>query len=99
MDGAQLVQRERLIPPVSLMPGQVKRVVRVLPGLLAAPCQTTDLAEPCDRLGALPRTRADSYADPLLQQRTPLHEAPLERRGIARARHDLSQPVPPVAGS
>ena len=34
---------------------------------------------------------ADIFADRLLQQRAPLREAPLERIGIAQARHDHSQ--------
>src|SRR5712692_5136520 len=46
----------------------------------------------------LQRTRADSYADRLLQQRAPLREAPLQRRGRAQARRDRWQPGP-VAGS
>ena len=49
MDDAKLVQRERLVPAFLLLPGQVERLARVLPGLLAASRQTTDLAEPCDR--------------------------------------------------
>ena len=48
MDNAKLVQRERLVTAFLLLPGQVERLARVLPGLLAASRQTTDLAEPCD---------------------------------------------------
>ena len=48
MDDAKLVQRERLVPAFLLLPGQVERLAGVLPGLLAASRQTTDLAEPCD---------------------------------------------------
>jgi hypothetical protein len=47
MDNAKLVQRERLVPTCLLLPGQVERLVRVLPGFLAASRPTTDLAEPC----------------------------------------------------
>ena len=46
LDDAKLVQRERLVPAFLLLPGQVERLARVLPGLLAASRQTTDLAEP-----------------------------------------------------
>ena len=89
MDDAKLVQRERLVPAFLVLPGQVERLARVLPGLLAASRQTTDLAEPCDPEGmTLQRARADTFADRLLQQRAPLREAPLERRGIAQARRD-----------
>ena len=45
------------------------------------------------------RARADSFADRLLQQRAPLREAPLERRGRAQARRDRSQPVPVAGGT
>ena len=51
MDGAKLVQRERLVPALLELPGQVECLARVLPGLLAASRQTTDLAEPCDPVG------------------------------------------------
>ena len=100
MDDAKLVQRERLVPAFLLLPGQVERLARVLPGLLAASRQTTDLAEPCDPVGmTLQRARADTFADRLLQQRAPLREAPLERIGIAQARRDRSQPVPVAGGT
>ena len=59
MDNAKLVQRERLVPSFLLLPGQVERLAGVLPGLLAAPRQTTDLAEPCDPAGlTLQRSRS-----------------------------------------
>ena len=47
----------------------------------------------------LQRARADIFADRLLQQRAPLREAPLERRGIAQARRDRSQPGPVAGGT
>ena len=47
----------------------------------------------------LQRARADTFADRLLQQRAPLREAPLERRGIAQARRDRSQQVPVAGGT
>src|SRR5712691_2325258 len=98
LDGAKLVQRERLVPACLLLPGQVERLARVLPGLLAASRQTTDLAEPRDPVGlTVQRARAETFADPLLQQCAPLREAPLERSGIAHARRGRWQKVP-VAG-
>ena len=98
MDNAKLVQRTRLVPACLLLPGQVERLARVLPGLLAASRQTTDLAEPCEPGGLTCQpARADTFTDRLLQQRAPLREAPLERRGIAQARRDPSQQVGPVA--
>jgi hypothetical protein len=98
LNGAKLVQRERLVPACLLLPGQVEGLARVLPGLIAASRQTIDLAKPCDPTGTiLQRTRVDTFADRLLQQRAPLREVPLERRGIAQARHDRSQ-YGPVAG-
>ena len=51
MDNAKLVQREGLVPALLLLPGQVERLVGVLPGLLAASRQTTDLAESCKPVG------------------------------------------------
>jgi hypothetical protein len=51
MDDAKLVQRQRLVPAFLELPGQVERLVSVLPGLFAAPCQTADLAEPRDPEG------------------------------------------------
>ena len=51
LDGAQLVQRMRLVATLFVLSGQVERLVRMLPGLLAASRQTTDLAEPCDPEG------------------------------------------------
>jgi hypothetical protein len=98
LDNAKLVQRARLVPAFLLLPGQVECLVHMQPGLLAASRQTTDLAEPCDPGGKTYQpARADTFADRLLQQRAPLHEAPLERRGIAQTHRDHSQ-VGPVAG-
>ena len=95
LDNAKLVQRERLVGTLFVLPGQVERLAGVLPGLLAVSRQTTDLAEPCDPVGmTLQRARADTFADRLLQQRAPLRQAPLERIGIAQARRDRSQPGP-----
>ena len=100
MDHAQLVQRERLVGALFVLPGQVERLVCVLPGLLAAPHQTTDLAEPCNIEGAVEqRAHADFFPDRLLQERTPLREAPLERRGRAQACRDQSQPDPVAGGT
>jgi hypothetical protein len=62
MEGAKLVQRERLVPAFLVLPGQVERLARVLPGLLAVSRQTTDLAEP--RIGRTwQRARADTFPD------------------------------------
>src|SRR5262249_56799641 len=60
--------------------------------------QTTAIAEPrpVDRTT---RTRADAFADCLLQQRTPLCKAPLEHIGIAQAPDDLWQQVPVARGA
>src|SRR5262245_26494594 len=71
----------------------------MLPGLLATSLQTTDLAEPGDpvRLTEQP-TCAETFADPLLQQRAPLRRASLERRGIAQGPHGPSPPVPVAGG-
>src|SRR5215831_4266242 len=100
MDDAKLVQRARLVPAFLLLSGQVKRLARVLPGLLATSRQTTDLAEPCDSAGIIfQRARADTFADRLLHKRTPLCKAPLQRIGIAQARHDRSQYVPVARGT
>src|SRR5439155_13382235 len=76
MDGAKLVQRMRLVSAVLELPSEVERLVRVLPGLLAASRQTTDLTEPGDQEGPLPRARANIFADPLLHQRASLRKAP-----------------------
>src|SRR2546426_860284 len=78
---------------VMSMTRYISMAARMLPGLLTAPRQTIDLAEPCNPVGNVPRARADTYADCLLQQRTPLREAPLEPSGIAQARYDPSQLV------
>ena len=43
--------------------------------------------------------RTETFADRLLQQRAPLRQAPLERRGIAQARHDHSQHGPVAGGT
>src|SRR5262245_47309392 len=99
IDDAKLVQRERLEPAFLLLPGQVERLAGVLHGLLAASCQTTDLAEPCDPAGLRSqRAYAESYADRLFQQRAPLLDAPLERRGRAQASHERLQQVPVAGG-
>ena len=45
LDNAKLVQRERLVGMLFMLPGQVERPARVLPGLLAASRKTTHLAE------------------------------------------------------
>src|SRR2546428_13345013 len=94
MDDAKLVQRVRLVAAFLVVPGQVERLARVLPGLLAVSRQTADLAETCNPVGiTFHRARADMFADRLLQQRVPLREAPLERIGIAQARRGASQNV------
>src|SRR5262249_29876841 len=89
------IQRVRLVPAFLELPGQVERLTGVLLGLIAASCQTTDLAEPCDPEGSLLRSRADR----LLQQRAPLREAPLERIGRAQVRCDPWQLVPVARGT
>ena len=64
LDHAQLVQRDRLVPACLLLPGQVERLARVLPGLPAVSRQTTDLAEPCIDRTSQP-TRADIFPERL----------------------------------
>lgn len=71
--------------------------MRVLTGLLVESRQTTDLTEPHDPIGTLPRACADTFADRLLQQHPPLREASLQRKGIAQVPRDLS-PQGPVTG-
>jgi hypothetical protein len=67
MDNATLVQHKRLGPTLLELPGQVERLARVLPGLLAAFRQPTDLTEPCDPVGmTLQRACADIFPDRLL---------------------------------
>ena len=61
LDNAKLVQCERLVPACLLLPGQVERLARVLPGLLAVSRQTTDLAEPCDPVGMTLPARPCGY--------------------------------------
>ena len=100
LDNAKLVQRERLVGTLFVLPGQVERLARMLPGLLAVSRQTTHLAEPCKPGGmTLQTARAETFADRLLQQRAPLREAPLQRVGIAQARHGWVQIVPVVGGT
>ena len=100
LDDAKLVQRLRLVSTLSVLPGQVKRLVCVQPGLLAASRQTTELAEPRDRVYMIwQRTRAGIFADPLLNKRTPLRQASPERRGIAQARRDRPKPGPVAGGT
>jgi hypothetical protein len=48
MDSAKLVQRACLVPAFLELPSQIERLVCVLPGLLTASRQATDLAELCD---------------------------------------------------
>jgi hypothetical protein len=99
MDDAKLVQRQRLFSSCPLLPGQVERLAGGLLDLLAASRQTTRLAEPRDPGGLTEQpARAETFADPLLQQRAPLRETPLEHSGIAQARHDSCQPVPVAGG-
>ena len=45
---AKLVQRPRLVAAFLELPGQVERLMGVMPGLSAASCQTTDFAEARD---------------------------------------------------
>ena len=100
LEDAKLVQCECLVPAFLVLPGQVERLARVLPGLLAAARQTTDLAEPDDSEGTISqRTRTDTFADPLLQQCASLREVPLERRGITQARRNRLKPVRDAGGT
>ena len=80
IDHTKLVQRQRLVPACLLLPGQVKRLTGGLPGLFAVSRQPTDLAEP-HPMDSTTRACAETCADRLLQQRTPLREASLERIG------------------
>jgi hypothetical protein len=89
MDDAKLVQSARLVAAFLELSGQVECLTGVLPGLSAASCQTTDLAEPYGPVGlTLQPTCTDTFADRLLQQRAPLNKAPLERSGIAQVRRN-----------
>src|SRR5918992_5577181 len=100
IENTKLVQRDCLVPTCLLLPGHVDSLTRVLPGLLATSRQTTDLAEPCDEEGMIARRiRAETFADRLLQQRPPLREASLERRGIAKARREPWQLVAVPGGA
>ena len=100
IDNAKLVQRVRLVSACLVLPSQVERLACVLPGLLTASRQTTDLAEPGDPAGeSLQGARVDTIADRLLQQHAPLREAPLQRRGIAQVCLDQSQPVSVARGT
>ena len=100
VDNAKLMQRVCLLPACLLLPGQVERLAGVLPGLRAASRQTADLTELRDPAGmTVQRTRAESDADRLLQQRTPLREAPLQRSGITQVRRDRVQPEPIAGGT
>jgi len=68
IEDTKLVQRERFVSTCLLLPGQVKRLVSVLPSFIAASRQTTDLAEPSDPQGTIcQRARAHTSADRLLQ--------------------------------
>jgi hypothetical protein len=67
LDGAKLVQRECLVPALLELLGQVERLARVLPVLLAAFRQPTDLAEPYNPVGmTLQCAWADIFPDRLL---------------------------------
>src|SRR6516164_60245 len=100
MDDGKLMQRKRLLPALLVLPCQIERLARMLPGLHAVSLQATDLAEQCDPVGLRSqRARAESFADRLFQQRAPLLEAPLERIGIAQARRNWSQQVPVAGGT
>src|SRR5712692_9489562 len=57
-----------------------------------------DLAEP-SHLWSWLHALAETFTSRLLQQRAPLSEAPLERRGIAQARPDRWQPCPVAGGT
>ena len=68
LDNAKLVQRQRLVGALFVLPGQVERLAGVLPGLLAASRQTPDLAEPGDQVGMIAQpARAETFANRLLQ--------------------------------
>src|SRR5215472_16540458 len=53
VDNAKLMQRVCLVSASLVLPGQVERLARVLPGLRVASRQTTDLTEPCDPAGMI----------------------------------------------
>src|SRR5262245_35032904 len=87
IDDAKLMQRKRLVPAFLVLPGQVEGLARVLPSLRAMSRQTTGLTELCDPAGlTLQPAGADPFADRLLQQRAPLHEASLEYKDSAQVR-------------
>ena len=89
MERAKLVQRARLVPAFLVLPGELEGLAGVLPGLLPASRQPTDLAELGDSermVGQVPHEETCSHR--LLQQRQPLREAPGERIRSAQVRGD-----------
>src|SRR5262249_22167719 len=75
------------------------RLTRVLPGLLAASRQPTDLTELCDPKGMPSHcARVDIFAARLLHKHASFRQAPLECIGRAQACHNRSRKATPVTG-
>src|SRR5262245_27243929 len=84
MNSAKLAERQRLVSTLSILPSQVKRTVCMLPGLVVASCQKTDLAEPRHMIRmCVQRARADIVPERVFQEGEPLGDASRERRRMA----------------
>src|SRR5262245_13282669 len=100
MDDAKLVQRQRRSGTFCVLPGQVERLARLLPGLIPASLQTPDLTKQCELVGmTLQPARTEMFTARLLQQRARLNEAPLERIRIAKTPCDNSERGPVAGGT
>jgi hypothetical protein len=95
MDSPQPAERLPLVPARLLLPSELERLVRLLPGLLPASSQQTHVAEPCHMEGLrLQRAGVETFLERLLQERAPVDEVARERVGIAQAHGDGTVEVP-----
>ena len=79
--------------PYAAGPGE--RLACVLPGLIEAPLQETDRAEPRDIEGLIvQRAHAEIFPERFLRERAPFGEAARERTRIAEVRRDPCSQVP-----
>src|SRR5262245_21486858 len=95
MDEAKLEQRERLVSTLPVLSSQVKRMTCVLPGLVMASRQETDLAESRQMVGvSVQRARVNIVPERVFQEREPLGNASRQSIRMPQPRCDPSPPIP-----
>ena len=100
VDGPKLPERPGLVAALMVLPSQVQGAVGVLPRLVGASGQETDLTEPRHVLGMrVQRTRADIVPERLFQESEAFRELSQEGVRLPQTGGDLAYPVAVITGT